>query len=170
MLKITKYVLFLMGLSILFISASCDKEDSEPRTREMEMAELEKKIKDLEAKGIDIDTTNLSVFYFVMKAGEGPYPQDGDSCLVSYIGFLPNGNIIEDSREIHPPDGIWRFNYKPPHKVTGLINGIGYINKGAEIEMYITSDNAYGSKGSANVPPFTTLIYRAKMHDLISDK
>lgn len=167
MLKITKYVLFVMGISILFMSASCEKEEPEPRTREMEMAELEKKIKDLEAKGIDIDTTNLSVFYFVLKAGEGPYPKVGDSCLVSYIGFLPDGGIFEDSREIHPPDGIWRFKYKPPHKITGLVNGIGYMNEGAEIEMYITSDNALGSKRNATVPPFTTLIYRAKMHELI---
>jgi FKBP-type peptidyl-prolyl cis-trans isomerase FkpA len=168
MLKITKYLFLLMGLSILFIAASCEKEEPEPRTRELEMAELDKKIKELEAKGINIDTTNLSVFYFVLKAGEGPYPKVGDSCLVSYIGFLPDGSIFEDSREIHPPDAIWRFNYKPPHKVAGLVNGIGYMNTGAEIEMYITSDNAFGSKGSATVPPFTTLIYRAKMHDLIS--
>lgn len=167
MLKITKYLFFLMGLSILFSNISCGKEEIEPRTREMEMAELDKKIKELEAKGVDIDTTNMSVFYFISRPGEGPYPKTGDSCLVSYIGFFPSGSKFEDSREIHPPDGIWRFKYKPPHKIAGLVNGIGYINKGAEIEMFITSDNAYGSKGSTNVPPFTTLIYRAKMHDLI---
>lgn len=169
MLNFTKY-LFLILFSLLIMSSSCKKEEIEPRTWETEMAELEKKIEELEAKGIDVDTTNMSIFYFVMKAGEGPFPKTGDSCLVSYIGFLPDGSKIEDSREIHPPDGIWRFKYKPPHKVAGLVNAIGYMNKGAEIEIYITSNHAFGSTGSPTVPPYTTLIYRAKMHDLFTNE
>jgi FKBP-type peptidyl-prolyl cis-trans isomerase FkpA len=168
MQKLSNYLMFLIVLSFLIINNSCKKEN-EPRTREMEMAELDVLLKEKEAKGIDIDTTNMSVFYFRIAEGEGPFPKAGDSCLVSYIGFLPSGKIFEDSRKIHPPDGVWRFKYKPPHKIAGLTNGIGYLNKGSEIEMFITSDNAFGSKGTTNVPPFTTLIYRAKMHDLISN-
>ncbi len=169
MLKFAKY-LFLMFFSLLIISSSCQKEEIEPRTWETERAELDAKIKELEAKGVDVDTTNMSVFYFVIKAGEGALPKTGDSCLVSYIGFLPDGRKFEDSRELHPPDGQWRFKYKPPHQVVGLVNAIGYMNKGAEIEIYITSDNAFGSKGNSNVPPYTTLIYRAKMHDLFTNE
>lgn len=173
MLKVTKYLLFLSGLSILLISTSCDKEETEPRTREMEMAVLDKKLKELEARGIDIDTTNLSVYYFIIDSGQGPRVKVGDSCLVSYVSFLlkePTFETFERSQDIHPPDGKWRFKYKPPHKVAGFINGIGYMNKGAEIEMYITSDNAFGSKGNSTVPPYTTIIYRAKMHDLFSNE
>ncbi len=165
MLDFSKYLLFIF-LSLLVISSSCKKEEIEPRTWEMEMAELDEKIKQLEAKGIDVDTTNLSVFYFVIEEGEGAFPQTNDSCHVSYIGFLPDGSKLEDSRDIHPPDGKWRFKFRPLHKVVGLVNAIGYMNKGAEIEMYVTSDHAYGPTGTSKVPPYTTLIYRAKMHDL----
>lgn len=167
MFKFTNWLLLMIILSSLFIYSSCNKDDNEIRTREMEMAELDKKLKELELSGKDIDTTNLSVFYFVMKPGEGPLPQTGDECFVSYVGFLPDGTKIEDSYEIFPQNGIWEFKYKPTHKVIGLVNAIGYLNKGAEIEMFITSDLAYGSKGSKNVPPYTTVIYRAVMHDII---
>lgn len=169
MLKITKY-LFLISFSILFMATSCDKDENGSRTWEMEMSELDEKIKDLEEKGIDIDTTNMSVFYYVMKEGEGPMPKTGDSCLVSYVGFLPDGTKFEDSWEIFPPDGVWRFKYKPQHKVSGLVNALGYMNKGSQIEIYVTSDNAFGSKGTAVVPPYTTLIYRAQMRDLFPNE
>jgi FKBP-type peptidyl-prolyl cis-trans isomerase FkpA len=142
------------------------RQNEEQRTWEQEMDELNTMLKDLEAQGIDIDTTRLSVYYFVRKAGLGPYVKVGDSCSVSYISFFPNGRKFEDSRDIHPPNGKWNFVYKPPHAVLGLIDGIGYMNKGSEIELYISSDRAYGAKGSARVPPFTTLIYRVTLHDL----
>ncbi len=164
--KLINHFLLLFIVLIILTNSSCKKEESGTRTWEMEMAEMESLLKNLERKGNDIDTTNMSVFYFNIKKGEGAFPKEGDSCFVSYIGFLPNGKKIEDSYDIHPPKGIWQFIYKPAHKVIGFTNGIGYMNKGSEIEMYITSDHAYGSKGSAIVPPYTSLVYRAKMVDL----
>ncbi len=158
------YVLMLFIITIsLFSIMSCEKDEVGSRTREIEMEELKKQLEQLEKDGVDIDTTNLSVFYFLMKEGNGPVPKVGDSCFVKYIGFLPNGNKIEDSNEIHPPEGIWGFIYKPSHKVIGLISGIGQMNQGSIIQMYITSDLAHGSKGTTGIPPFTTLIYRAEM-------
>ena len=164
--KLINNFLLLFTVFNIFINSSCKKEETVPRTREIEMAELDNLLKNLERKGNDIDTTNMSVFYFNIKKGEGPFPKAGDSCFVSYMGFLPNGDKIEDSRDIHPPKGVWRIIYEPTHKVIGLTNGIGYMNKGSEIEMYITSDIAYGKKGTSTVPPYTTLIYRAIMIDL----
>jgi FKBP-type peptidyl-prolyl cis-trans isomerase len=166
MLRVTKSCIFLILIALTVICAACDKKETEERTWEQEMNELNIMLKELEAQGIDIDTTRLSVYYFVRKPGEGPYAQVGDSCSVSYIGFFSNGRKFEDSRDIHPPNGTWNFVYKPPHAVLGLVDGIGYMNKGSEIELFIPSDRAYGSKGTARVPPFTTLIYRVTMHDL----
>jgi FKBP-type peptidyl-prolyl cis-trans isomerase len=153
-------------ISLFLACYSCEKEGSE-RTWEIEMAELEELLGDLEAKGKNIDTTHLSVFFYISKTGEGIFPKSGDTIYVSYIGFTPRGKKIEDSREIHPPKGIWKCVYKPPHSVIGFVDALSYLNKGAEIEMYIPSDRAFGEKGGPNVPPFTTLIYRATMHDVV---
>lgn len=167
-----KYKPFLrIAVVFLFVFAfSCTPEENEePRTREQEWEELDAWMKRLEAEGEDIDTTDLMVFYVVRKSGEGPFPEEGDKCTISYIGFLPNGSKIEDSNDIYP-NGKWSFVFKPQHVVEGLNNAIGYMNKGAEIEMYIHSDFAFGSKGNSSVPPFTTLVYRVTMHDLIPEK
>lgn len=155
-------VVFMACISFM----ACEREGIE-RTWEMEMEELDARLKKLESEGARIDTTHLSVFYRTLKQGEGPYPQVGDTIYFTYRGYLPTGKIIEDSNDIHPPKGIWKCVYKPQHKVTGMIDALIYMNKGAELEMYITSDLAYGKKGTTLVPPYTTLIYRVTMHDVV---
>jgi FKBP-type peptidyl-prolyl cis-trans isomerase len=155
---------------LIFLTAfSCEKEESE-RTLETEMAELENMLGELKAKGVNINTTHLSVYYHVLRTGEGIYPKVGDTLYVSFVGFVPTGRKIEDSKDLHPPKGIWKCLYKPQHSVVGFIDALSYLNKGAEIEMYIPSDRAYGKKGGPNVPPYTTLIYRATMHDVVRPK
>lgn len=167
MSKIKSSILFIVFISLFVFVFSCiPGEEEEPRTRQQEWEELDAWMKRLEAEGKDIDTTDLMVFYIVLKPGEGPFPENGDNCTVSYYGFLPNGTKIDDSNEIHP-NGKWSFVFKPQQGIAGLNNAIGYMNKGAEIEMYIHSDFAYGSKGTSKVPPFTTLVYRATMHEII---
>jgi FKBP-type peptidyl-prolyl cis-trans isomerase len=162
--------IWILFAAIIFLTAfSCDKEESE-RTWETEMAELEVMLDELIEKGVNIDTTQLTVYYHVLRAGEGIYPKVGDTLYVSFIGFVPSGKKIEDSRELHPPKGIWKCLYKPQHSVVGFIDALSYLNKGAEIEMYIPSDRAFGKKGGPNVPPYTTLIYRATMHDVVRPK
>lgn len=167
MSKINSSLFFIGFISLFVFLFSCTPEkEEEPRTRQQEWEELDAWMKRLENEGKDIDTTDLMVFYIVLKSGEGPFPENGDNCAVSYFGFLPDGTKIEDSNEIYL-NKKWSFVFKPNHKVEGLNNAIGYMNRGAEIEMYIHSDFAYGSKGTSKVPPFTTLVYRATMHEII---
>ncbi|MBW6536336.1 MAG: FKBP-type peptidyl-prolyl cis-trans isomerase [Mariniphaga sp.] len=162
-------VLVIISLVLLVASCKPQEEEKEPRTRETEWEELDAWMKRLEDEGEDIDTTDLAVFYIVRKKGDGPFPELGDNCTISYIGFMPDGKKIEDSNEIYP-NGKWSFVFKPQHVVEGLNNTIGFMNKGAEIEMYIHSDFAYGSKGTTGIPPFTTLVYRATMHEIFPKK
>jgi FKBP-type peptidyl-prolyl cis-trans isomerase len=89
---------------LLLLAASCSKEEDEPRTREKEWEELDAMIKELEAEGLNVDTTALSIFYITRRSGTGPFPKAGDTCSVSYYGFyLPQGIEFENSRDIHPP-------------------------------------------------------------------
>jgi FKBP-type peptidyl-prolyl cis-trans isomerase len=168
-LKMGKSIRTFIVIFLFLAGYSCEKEGSE-RTWELEMSELETMLGELEVKGVNIDTTHLSVFYHILKEGTGIFPKPGDTLYVSFVGFIPSGRKIEDSRDLHPPKGIWKCLYKPQHSVIGFIDALSYLNKGAEIEMYIPSDRAYGKKGGPNVPPYTTLIYRATMHDVVRPK
>jgi FKBP-type peptidyl-prolyl cis-trans isomerase FkpA len=163
MLKITQPGFWMVLIAIILLVISCDKKETE-RTWEQEMDELNTMLRELEAQGIDIDTTRLSVYYFVRKSGEGPNVKVGDSCSVSYISFFQNGRVFEDSKDIFPSH--WNFVYKPSPAIVGLVDGISYMNKGSEFQFYISSDRAYGAKGTAIIPPFTTLVYRVILHDL----
>lgn len=164
--KIKNLAIILLVSTILTGISCLTPDDPEPRTEEKELEELAEMISKLEEEGFDVDTTNLGVYYIVREQGEGPYPQEGDTCFIDYLGYLSNGNLFETSKEYHPPNGIWQFTYRPEDVIPGLVNGISRMNKGAEIEMIIPSDLAYGSSGTNLIPPYTPLIYLSKMHDL----
>lgn len=167
-----RFMNYVVG-SVFFLYmlfSGCTPEESGPRTRETEWDELDAMIRKMEADGEDIDTTGLSVFYIVRHPGEGPFPEAGDSCSVSYYGYYLTGDdgiLFENSNEIYPANGKWGFIYKPEHNVSGFVDGLGYMNEGAEIEMYIHSDFAFGKEGTNIIPPFTTLVYRATMHKVL---
>lgn len=157
--------LLLVILALFFIGLACSKEEAEPRTSEKEWEELDTHIRKLENEGNDVDTTDLNIFYIVRKKGVGETVQNGDNCTISYTGHTLDGRKFEDSKGI-TDSGLWNFIYKPAHKVEGFVNTLKYMNKGAEFEMYIHSDFAFGAEGSSDVPPFTTVIYKVQMIDI----
>lgn len=162
--KITKPELFIL-ISILILNFSCQTENIEQRTFEQELRELETILENRIEKGVDIDTTDRRVFYYVIEDGHGPFPLEGDTCYIAYLGYLPGGALFYNSQNYYK-DGIWKFLYKTPDIIPGLEDGIGQMNKGAKIEIIIPSPLAYGSSGTDIIPPYTTLIYILEMHDL----
>ena len=98
---------------------------------------------------------------------EGPFPEQEDTISVEYTGYFTDGGIFDTSQDYYS-DGIWIFQYlnEEINLIPGMISGLSVMNKGAEHDMIITSDLAYGATGSQIIPPFTTLIFSVKVHDL----
>lgn len=166
MQKYIKKIAFSILTVGLVFSLSCINDNGiEERTFEEELAELDSMLYKLTENGYDIDTTELGVFYIVKEPGEGPLPQPGDTCYIDYIGYFSDGTLFDRSDYYHS-NGIWKFIYGNPDMIPGLKSGLGRMNEGAKIEMIIPSNLAYGEKGTSNIPPFTTLIYLSKMHEL----
>lgn len=157
----------ILILSFLFIIIfSCKKEaNNQSRTLEQELTELNAFILEKEANGLDVDTTDVGVYYIIRKEGEGPFPARGDTCYISYLCYFLNGPLYESSDDIFP-NGIWEIIYKEADIIPGLSDGIGQMNKDAKIDIIIPSYLAYGDKKEGTIPPFTTLIYVTTMHDL----
>jgi FKBP-type peptidyl-prolyl cis-trans isomerase len=130
------------------------------------MAELKEFILQKEAEGLIIDTAKTGIFYILKNKGDGPTPQIGDTCYISYQCYLLNGQLIEKSLDFYPPNGIWKFVFAPADMITGLSAGINLMNTNCEMDIIIPSNLAYGEAGTANIRPYTTLIYVVKMHDL----
>jgi FKBP-type peptidyl-prolyl cis-trans isomerase FkpA len=166
MKKYIQTVVFFITITVLFFNSSCiDNNEIEPRTFDDELAELDAMITKLEESGFDVDTTDIGVYYIVEEEGEGPFPKDGDTCFIDFRGYFKDGILFHDSEDYHT-NGIWKFIFGKPDMIPGLKSGLKQMNEGAKIEMIIPSNLAYGDKGTANIPPFTTLIYESKMHEL----
>ncbi|MGM0619947.1 MAG: FKBP-type peptidyl-prolyl cis-trans isomerase [Bacteroidota bacterium] len=166
MQKTIKLLLSFLLINGLIFNYSCIKNnEQEQRTFDDEMAELDAMLVKLNDSGYNIDTTEMGVYYVVKEPGEGPFPKTGDTCFIDFTGYLSNGVMFESSEEFYD-NGIWKFVFGNPEIIPGLEDGIAHMNKGAKIEMIIPSNLAYGANGTANIPPYTTLLYTSKMHDL----
>jgi FKBP-type peptidyl-prolyl cis-trans isomerase len=135
------------------------------RTAETEKQELSQAIANLEKAGYDIDTTELGVFYVMDKQGAGPLPQKSDTCFLIYTGFFLNGAIFDSSGDYYL-DSIYKFNYLEVNFIPGFNDGIALLNKGAEAEIIVPSNLAYGATGYGAIAPFTPLVFSMKMRDL----
>ncbi len=82
-----KYLLFLI-LAVTMFSSCLYKGIDDGQTYEEEMILLTQYIYGLEKDNINIDTTELGVYYFVMNSGDGLYPETGDTLTVKYDGYL----------------------------------------------------------------------------------
>lgn len=162
-----KSILFLSLLITVVIVSSCQKgDDTEQRTLEMEMEELDSYLSDLVTEGFDIDTSDLGIYYVVIAEGEGPLAQAGDSLSLEYTGSLLNGQIF-DASAYHYADSTWDFVFKENQLIEGFDDGISLMNRGAEIDMIIPSELAYGPYGYGPIGPYTTLVFVTKMRDII---
>ena len=164
MFKTIKTVAFLFAFIFTITSCLTSGDDPDPRTPEMEQAEIDQFLKSLEDQGFDVDTTDLGVYYVVQAEGEGLFPAVGDTCFMEYTGYFLDGSVFDTSHD-HFPNGIWEFNYLEVALIPGFDDGIALLNKGAEVDMIIPSSLAYDS-GTSGIPPYTTLLFAAKMHDL----
>jgi FKBP-type peptidyl-prolyl cis-trans isomerase FkpA len=159
--KLNVILVILPFFTIMFCSCTDNKHS---RTLEQELAELNDFILEKEANGLDIDTTDLGVYYIIKQKGEGPFPEQGDTCYIEYLCYFLDGKLHESSSDIFN-DGIWKYIYMGTDIMPGLSDGIGQMNKNARVDIIIPSYLA-GDVQESTIPPFTTLIYVTKMLDL----
>lgn len=161
--------IFLVILSMIFISSCLDKVDENPSSRnpEKEKRELNEALASLINDGWDIDTTEMGIYYIVHEEGEGPTARHGDSLSLEYKGYLLGGMVF-DATSFHYPDAIWDFVLDSTALIPGFTDGLTLMNKGAVIDMIIPSHLAYGEQGAGLIEPFTTILFTAKLHDLIT--
>ncbi len=146
------------------LAVSClevSNEDFDPPTKAEELELLSEYIDTLENRGIDVDTTDLGVYYIIDSIGEGVYPVDGDTCRVKYTGLFMDWSVFDSSG-----DYTYDVVLGTQSVIEGWEDGLKVFNKGSEGYLIIPSDFAYGSKGYASIPPYTTLIFYINMVEI----
>lgn len=163
-------VKFIVLLTAVIVAASCIKpiNPAFERTLATEMADLSEYIDTLHQRGLDVDTTDLGVYYVVTDESDGPYPVTGDTCILKYEGFLLSNGIVFDNSAYHNSvDSTYTYYIGDTQVIDGWSDGMKVINEGSVVYLIIPSSLAYGSEGNNyNIGPYETLIFRIDMLEI----
>ena len=118
-------------------------------------------------KGFSVDT---------IVAGEGDFAKDGDMVFVKYKGTLAaTGEVFDESQDIPlPVEGVFPegspFPVEEGATVPGFYKGLQQMQKGGTYELYLPSEEAYGSEPppGAPIPPDADLIFEVEVIDIMS--
>lgn len=125
----------------------------------------------------DIEHT---LYYVVVRTGEGGSPTYADSTLVRYQGSLLNGKLFDESQ-----DFVWQ---ELPATVRGYGNGVAMFNAGTEDQIVENPDGTYNitnsglgiivmpsglayfnNSNSSLVPSYSPLVFKIELGLYIQD-
>ena len=169
-MKTKLFLKFSLAIVALITAVSCihSIDPTIDRTEAMELSELSVYIDTLHHRGLDVDTTDLGVYYVVSRESDGVYPADGDTCILKYEGFLlSTGNVFDASANHNATDSTLTYIIGDNNVIAGWADGVKVANEGSLVFLIIPSKLAYGSTGNNyNIGPFETLIFMVDMVDI----
>lgn len=121
------------------------------------MAEIAKKegVKELED----------GIFYEVLTEGTGAIPTITDRVKVNYEGKLINDTIFDSSYKRNEP-AIFRCN----QVISGWTKALTHMPVGSTWMVYIPQEQAYGSRDGGLIPPFSCLIFKIELLEVVTEE
>jgi FKBP-type peptidyl-prolyl cis-trans isomerase len=102
--------------------------------------------------------TESGIAYKVVKAGEGNSPDENDIVTMNYEGSLIDGTVFDSSYRSGQP-----LVYPANQLIPGWTEILQMMKPGAEYQVVIPYDLAYGETGSRSIPPYATLKFKMEM-------
>jgi FKBP-type peptidyl-prolyl cis-trans isomerase len=98
----------------------------------------------------------------IRKDGSGDEkPACGDQVSVHYVGFLPDGEVFDSSRD---RGEYFEFTLGRGNVIKAWDIGIASMRKGEKCILYCKSEYAYGERGSLpKIPPNATLVFEVEL-------
>ena len=109
----------------------------------------------------DIVTKRDYVYVKVLQEGkaDGITPLSTDTVYTAYKGYLMNGTLFDSSIKRGQP-----ATFGVNQVIPGWVEALQLMSEGAEWQLYIPSELAYGSQGAGPViGPHSTLIFDVKL-------
>lgn len=104
--------------------------------------------------------------YKVLVKGEGAVPKDNDEVSVKYEGKLLNGTVFDSSYKRTPQT----TNLRPSQVIKGWKEALSIMPVGSTWELYIPQELAYGEREAGQIPPYSTLIFKVELVDIVGQK
>lgn len=96
-----------------------------------------------------------------LQAGEGATAEPGDSAVVHYTGWLPDGTQFDSSRDRGEPFG---FVVGAGQVIRGWDEGVAGMQVGETRQLVIPPSLGYGERGAGRViPPNATLVFEVEL-------
>ena len=114
------------------------------------------------AKKEGVKTLPSGLQYKVIKEGEGALPTDTARVRINYEGKTIDGNIFDSSyKRGEPVEMMVRQNIK------GFAEALTHMPVGSTWEIYIPADLAYGDNDMGQIEPYSTLIFKVELLDIV---
>lgn len=117
------------------------------------------------AKKPGVKTLNKGIQYKVLKEGKGETPDSAATVKVNYEGKLIDGTVFDSSYERGEPAQMALSMVVP-----GFAEALRNMPVGSTWEIYIPADQAYGDREAGQIKPFSTLIFKVELLEIIKDK
>jgi FKBP-type peptidyl-prolyl cis-trans isomerase len=108
--------------------------------------------------------TKSGLEYRDVKAGDGPSPRPGQTCMVHYTGWLwhgAKGKKFDSSVDRGQP---FSFPVGEGQVISGWDEGVATMKVGGKRELLIPPDLGYGARGAGrDIPPNATLIFEVEL-------
>lgn len=158
-----------LTVSALAVMSETDYLNSDRYRRKMQKAEELKLIRRLlEKSGIAQEMQSYGAgWQRILQEGKGRRPMAGDELTLGYEGFFLDSTrfdaALDSATYLYFPYG------KPDQVIRGIELVVGHMREGEQRELWLTSDNAFGERGSPGiVPPNTPVRFRVELVEILS--
>ena len=119
------------------------------------------------AKDPNVKKLANGVLYKVIKEGNGAIPNDStaNKVKINYDGKLIDGTKFDSSYDRNQPAEMLLSQV-----VSGFSEALRHMPVGSTWEVYIPADQAYGDKGTGQIKPFSTLVFKIELLDILKNE
>jgi FKBP-type peptidyl-prolyl cis-trans isomerase len=122
---------------------------------------------------LTVKTTPSGLKYIITQPSVKRKPLAGDTVYVNYTGYTLDGRVFDSSIEanakkagLNQPGRTYEpinFVLGSGQVIKGWDEGLLLLNEGSKAKFIIPSDIAYGTEGSGDIPPFSTLVFDVEL-------
>ena len=118
-----------------------------------------------EVEASEYVVTDSGLKYYDLEPGDGPSPQEGQTAVVHYTGWLEDGTKFDSSLDRGEP---FAFVLGAGRVIKGWDEGVATMKVGGRRQLVIPPDLAYGAGGAGGglIPPNATLIFEVELIEI----
>jgi FKBP-type peptidyl-prolyl cis-trans isomerase len=153
-----KYTFSSAIILVLFLTGCLQREDfGFDNSEDIEFMEQY-------AQRDDVTITQSGLMYRVLREGEGDVPEIDSRVRTHYEASLVNGDVIDSSYERDEP-----LEFTVNQVISGFAEGVLLMQVGAEYELVIPSELAYGDfpPPNSSIYPGATLIFQVELLEIL---